>query len=108
MAEKEVAAMANREDSPEMKEARRVDALRDRVPTTEQSARESAGNVRRPPDGKPSMIGVTDTPNAAPPHTQNEQHVHDFTHRGDHKIQGEDIETSGSQSADRKPDLTHL
>lgn len=91
----------------EQRSAEFVDELRDRVPTTEQSARESAGFVRRPPDGRPSDIGVSDTDRVVPKDEEKGQQTYDISRRGEHHIQGDEVPTSGDHK-ERRNEETHL
>lgn len=103
----DIEAEGNMEKSKEQKAAERVEELATRVPTTEQSARENAGLTRKPDTGYPSGDqGVSDTPRAAPPHSSTTS-PHDFSHRGDAKIQGENVETTGDHR-ERRNEETHL
>jgi hypothetical protein len=75
-----------------MKEAERVDRLAEREPTTEQSARENAGNTRGTNDGT-SDLGISDTPRGVPDDQRRAPHAHDPSNRtsvnNPDKIQGE-------------------
>jgi hypothetical protein len=105
--------------TPEEAAAEYVDSLRDRNPTTEQSAREFAGHfTRRPDDNRASEdgdegdtdVGVWDTPNALPKNERGERHrPYDpsFRGTGENKIQGEEVPTTGGPR-DRRDEETHL
>ena len=80
---------------PNISERNLVDAPE---PHAIQDPRDATGFTRRPDDGRPSDLGVSDTPNAAPEGAEGKQRP---------KIMGEEIPTTG-EGSERQPEKSHV
>ncbi len=95
------------EDSEAMRSAQQVNEMIDRAPTAEQSSRENTGSVRMPDDGRQFDAQPGDSPHGVPTHSVKDEESHDFTHRRDEKIQGEEVPTTGDHN-ERNPEANRL